>query len=203
MYKNNIKGFSLAEIVVVVGILGMIMVAVSGFQRDVFVNTKFASDSLSTTQDSRNILRMMVRELRTSSSGNDGSYPIITAASSSISFYSDVDADGLKDKVRYYIATTTLKKGLIKPTGSPLTYVAANEVFSTLAYNLKNSTSTPLFEYYDNAYAGTSSPLTQPVNISNVRLVKINLMVDVDPNKSPNVRTYTSQVNLRNLKDNL
>lgn len=203
MYKNNKNGFSLAEIVVVVGILGMIMVAVSGFQRDVFVNTKFASDSLSTTQDSRNILRMMVRELRTSSSGNDGSYPLITAATSTISFYSDVDADGLKDKVRYYIATTTLKKGLIKPTGSPLTYVAANEVFSTLAYNLKNSTSTPLFEYYDNAYAGTSSPLTQPVNISNVRLVKINLMVDVDPNKSPNVRTYTSQVNLRNLKDNL
>jgi hypothetical protein len=203
MYKNNIKGFSLAEIVVVVGILGMIMVAVSGFQRDTFVNTKFAMDSLSTTQDSRIILRMMVRELRTSSSGNDGSYPLISAATSTISFYSDVDADGLKDKVRYYIATTTLKKGLIKPTGSPLTYVAANEVFSTLAYNLKNSTSTPLFEYYDNAYAGTSSPLTQPVNISNVRLVKINLIVDVDPNKSPTVRTYTSQVNLRNLKDNL
>lgn len=203
MYKNKTKGFSLAEIVVVVGILGMIMVAVSGFQRDTFVNTKFAMDSLSTTQDSRNILRMMVRELRTSSSGNDGSYPLISAATSTISFYSDVDADGLKDKVRYYIATTTLKKGLIKPTGSPLTYVAANEVFSTLAYNLKNSTSTPLFEYYDNAYAGTSSPLTQPVNISNVRLVKINLIVDVDPNKSPTVRTYTSQVNLRNLKDNL
>jgi prepilin-type N-terminal cleavage/methylation domain-containing protein len=203
MYKNNTKGFSLAEIVVVIGILGIIMVAVSGFQRDTFVNTKFAMDSLSTTQDSRNILRMMVRELRTSSSGNDGSYPLISAATSTISFYSDVDADGLKDKVRYYIATTTLKKGLIKPTGSPLTYVAANEVFSTLAYNLKNSTSTPLFEYYDNAYAGTSSPLTQPVNISNVRLVKINLIVDVDPNKSPTVRTYTSQVNLRNLKDNL
>ncbi len=202
MYKNN-KGFSLAEIVIVVGILGMIMVVIGAFQRDIFVNTKFAQDSLSTTQDSRNILRMMVRELRTSSSGNDGSYPLISASTSTLSFYSDVDADGLKDKVRYYVATTTLTKGLIKPTGSPLTYVAANEVFSILAYNLKNSSSTPLFEYYDNAYAGTSSPLTQPVVISNVRLVKINLMVDVDPNKSPNVRTYTSQVNLRNLKDNL
>jgi prepilin-type N-terminal cleavage/methylation domain-containing protein len=202
MYKNN-KGFSLAEIVIVVGILGMIMLAIGAFQRDIFVNTKFAQDSLSTTQDSRNILRMMVRELRTASSGNDGSYPLISAASSTVSFYSDVDADGLKDKVRYFLATTTLKKGLIKPTGSPLSYVATNEVFSILAYNLKNSSSTPLFEYYDNAYAGTSSPLTQPVVISNVRLVKINLMVDVDPNKSPNVRTYTSQVNLRNLKDNL
>lgn len=202
MYKNN-KGFSLAEIVIVVGILGMIMMTVGAFQRDIFVNTKFAQDSLSTTQDSRNILRMMVRELRTSSAGNDGSYPLITAATSTLSFYSDVDADGLKDKVRYYVATTTLIKGLIKPTGSPLTYVAGNEVFSILAYNLKNSSSTPLFEYYDNTYAGTSSPLTQPLVISNVRLVKINLMVDVDPNKSPNVRTYTSQVNLRNLKDNL
>ncbi|NDB60026.1 type II secretion system protein, partial [bacterium] len=194
MIKNK-RGFTLVEIVIVVGILGMIMLVIGAFQRDVFVNSKFAQDSLSTTQDSRNILRMMVRELRTSSSGNDGSYPLISAATSTISFYSDVDADGLKDKVRYYIATSTLTKGLIKPTGSPLTYVEANEVFSILAYNLRNSSSTPLFEYYDNAYAGTSSPLTQPVVISNVRLIKINLMIDVDPNRSPNVKTYTSQVN--------
>jgi hypothetical protein len=50
---------------------------------------------------------------------------------------------------------------------------------------------------------GTSSPLTQPVITTNVRLIKINLMIDVDPNRAPVIKTYTSQVSIRNLKDNL
>jgi hypothetical protein len=38
---------------------------------------------------------------------------------------------------------------------------------------------------------------------TNVRLIKINLMIDVDPNRAPVIKTYTSQVSIRNLKDNL
>jgi prepilin-type N-terminal cleavage/methylation domain-containing protein len=202
--RTNIKnGFTLAEIVVVVAILGIIMVAVGGFQRNVFVNNKYSQDSLTSAQDARNVLRVMVRELRMASPGNDGSFAIQTAATNTIAFFSDTDADGLKEKIRYYIATTTLRKGSIKPSGNPLTYNIANETTSILAYNVKNATSSPLFEYYDSNYAGTSSPLTQPVTVTNAHLVKINLMIDADPNRSPVVRTYTTQVNFRNLKDNL
>ncbi len=204
MKKNNKnKGFTLAEIVVVVGIFGIIVLAISSFQVNVLNNNKYAQDSLSSAFDARNILRVMVKELRGASPGIDGSFAITTAATNTIAFYSDVDGDGVKDKVRYYIATSTLKKGYIKPTGNPPVYSSANEVFITLASNIKNATSSPLFEYFDSNYAGTSTPLTQPVTLTNVHLVKINLLIDADPNKSPNVRTYTSQVNLRNLKDNL
>jgi prepilin-type N-terminal cleavage/methylation domain-containing protein len=204
MKKNNKnKGFTLAEIVVVVGIFGIIVLAISSFQVNVLNNNKYAQDSLSSAFDARNILRVMVKELRGASPGIDGSFAITTAATNTIAFYSDVDGDGVKDKVRYYIATSTLRKGYIKPTGNPPVYSSANEVFITLASNIKNATSSPLFEYFDSNYAGTSTPLTQPVTLTNVHLVKINLLIDADPNKSPNVRTYTSQVNLRNLKDNL
>lgn len=204
MKKNNKnQGFTLAEIVVVVGIFGIIVLAISSFQVNVLNNNKYAQDSLSSAFDARNILRVMVKELRGASPGIDGSFAITTAATNTIAFYSDVDGDGVKDKVRYYIATSTLRKGYIKPTGNPPVYSSANEVFITLASNIKNATSSPLFEYFDSNYAGTSTPLTQPVTLTNVHLVKINLLIDADPNKSPNVRTYTSQVNLRNLKDNL
>ncbi len=199
----NQKGYTLAEIVVVVGIFGLIVIALSNFQRGVIMNNRYAQDSLSSAQDARNILRVMVRELRTASPANDGSYAIATAATNTIAFFADTDGDGLKEKVRYFIATTTLKKGSIKPSGSPLTYNSANETFSFLAYNVKNATSSPLFEYYDSNYAGTSSPLVQPVTVTSVHLVKINLMIDSDPLRAPLIRTYTSQVNLRNLKDNL
>ena len=200
LYK---KGFTLIEILMVVAILGLIMVAVFSFQVNIFRYNKYSDDSLQSAEDARAILKTMVKELRSTKQGSNGAYPIVQSATSSIIFYSDIDTDGLQEQVRYYLSTTTLKKGVIKPTGSPLSYVSSQEAFSTLAYNIKNSTSTSLFEYYDNTYTGTSSSLLQPVNVSNVRLVKINLLIDADPNRSPIPRLYTSGVILRNLKDNL
>ena len=200
---NNNRGFSLAEIIVVVGITGLIMIAISSFQVGVINNNKYSQDSLSSAQDARNIVRVMTKELRSASRSNNGSYAIIQAATNTIAFYSDVDGNGTIEQIRYFIATSTLKKGIIVPTGSPLVYNSSNEVMSTLAENVKNATSSSLFEYYDGNYAGTSTPLTQPVSVTQVRLVKINLIIDANPNKSPISRTYTSQVSLRNLKDNL
>lgn len=189
--------------IVVIAIFGIIAVAITSFQRDVIMNNKYSSDSLTSAQDARNIVRVMIKDLKTASPANDGSFAIVQAATNTLTFYSDTDGDGLKEKIRYFIATTTLKKGSIKPSGTPYTYNPANEIMSYLAYNVKNSTSSPLFEYYDGSYTGTSTPLTQPVTVTNIHLVKINLMIDADPNRSPAIRTYTSQVNLRNLKDNL
>lgn len=198
------RGVTLPELLVVVGITGIIVLALTSFQKDIFFNSKFAADSLTSAQDARSILRTMIAELRVTSPSSNGAYAIAQAATSSITFFSDTDGDGIKDQIRYYLTgTTTLKKGVVKPTGSPLVYNSANETFKTLAINLKNSSSTPLFEYYDSGYAGTSSPMTYPLDITRIRLVKINLLIDADPNRSPVPRTYTSQTSLRNLKDNL
>lgn len=196
-------GFTLVETLVALAILTIIFLVVSRFQLNILGFNKTSYDSLQSSQDARSILRVIVAELRSAQPSNNGAYPLVNAATSSITFYSDSDNDGLKEQIRYYLATTTLKKGVIVPTGSPLAYNPAQEKTSFLAYNIKNGTSTALFQYFDNTYTGTTSPLAQPVNVSNVRLVKINLTIDADPNKSPIPREYSSQVMLRNLKDNL
>ena len=58
-------------------------------------------------------------------------------------------------------------------------------------------------EYFDSNYTGTSTPLSQPVQATQVRLIRITVRIEKDPNKSPGPLTATSQVFLRNLKNNL
>ncbi|MBI5126251.1 MAG: hypothetical protein HZA80_00580 [Candidatus Taylorbacteria bacterium] len=203
MKYNFTKGITIVETLVALGIFSIVFIAVSTFQRDVIQYGATASGSLTTSYDARIILRTITRELRTSSVGNNGAYPLAQAGTSSITFFADTDSDNLKEQIRYYIASTTLKKGVIKPTGSPLTYVPGNEVVTILTSNIRNSTSTPLFTYYGSNYDGTTEPYGYPIPLTSVRLVNVNLILDADINRSPVSRSYTSQVTLRNLKDNL
>ena len=62
---------------------------------------------------------------------------------------------------------------------------------------------TPIFDYYDTNYDGTTAPLAQPVSAIAVRLVKITLIIDKNSLRPPAPITMTTQVSMRNLKDNL
>src|SRR3989344_4644245 len=115
-------------------------------------------------------------------------------------FYSDIDDDGLKEKVRYFLNGPLLQKGVIKPTGSPLSYNPASEKITTLIPNVTNAT---IFTYYDENYDGAGAELTSPINIPVVRLVKITITIDKDPNRAPVTTIFSTQVSIRNLKDNL
>ncbi len=191
------------ELLLALSIFLLILWALVTFQVKITEYNKYGGDLLQSSEDARSILRTMVRELRSIKPANNGAYPLAGAATSSITFYSDIDADGLQEQVRYFLLETTLKKGVIKPFGSPLVYSPAQEKLTFLAYNIKNGTSTALFEYFDNTFTGTSTSLVQPVTVTRVRLVRINLLIDADPRRSPLPRLYTSDVTLRNVKDNL
>lgn len=199
---KHTRGFTLVEIAIVVAILAMITIVVGRFTGDVLFLGTVARDSLSVSQDARNLLRVMTRELRAAAPSANGAFPLITVASSSISFYSDADGNGQRDLVRYYLASTTLIKGITAPSGSPLSYSTSSESTFIVMSDIRNGT-TSIFTYYDNTYAGTSSPLSFPVSIQAVRLVRIDLTLDANVNRAPITRTFTTQVSIRNLKDNL
>jgi hypothetical protein len=71
-----------------------------------------------------------------------------------------------------------------------------------MVHNITNGNS-GIFSYYDSSYDGTTAALTTPVTISAIRLVKVSLVIDADPGKSPTAVTITTQTSIRNLKDNL
>jgi prepilin-type N-terminal cleavage/methylation domain-containing protein len=196
------KGYTIAELMISIAILGVLAYTISIFQRDIFSLNFSAQNNLSAQLDARHVLRQMVSELREASPSSLGAYPISTAGTSTLIFYSDVNNDGLKDKIRYFLTGSTLKRAIVVPTGSPLTYNDANEKLTSVVSNIVNGTSTPIFTYYDSSYTGTTSPLSQPVTVSSIRLVQIKAIIDKDSRKSPSSITVLTDVTLRNLKDN-
>jgi prepilin-type N-terminal cleavage/methylation domain-containing protein len=200
--KQKIKtGFTLIEAMIVIFIMAVVGVAISNFQRDVFSTNKFLSGRLTEQDEARRALKTVTAEIRPLSPSSIGSYPIAQASPTSFTFYSDIDADALKEQIRYFLDGTTLKKGVIKPSGSPLTYNPANEQITELIHYVVNG-ATPVFSYYDKNYDGTTPSLSQPIDILAVRLVQVTIIVNQDPSRAGPI-TLTTQVSMRNLKDNL
>ncbi len=197
------KGFSLVEILVAVSIFTVASIAITLFARDIFFFNNALQGGFSLEQEGRKVLQPIVGEIRAASISSLGSYPIESAGTSSIVFFSDTDGDGIKERVRYFLLDRVIYRGQIKPTGSPLVYSGINEIVTTLVSDVENSALTPVFSYYDTNYAGTSSSLTMPVNILNIRMVKISFLIDKNGSKLPAPTTVSTQVSFRNLKDNL
>jgi len=200
--KNKQKGFSTLEMIIAMFIFLIIGIAIVTFQLNLFSLNKISGNNLIAQEDMRQILKTIASEIRSMAPSNMGAYPITEAGTSTLSFYTNTDSDSLQEKVRYFLEDTTLKKGTIKPTGNPLIYNDASETIKELAHDMANGT-TSIFYYYDTDYDGTSDPLDQPVDIPLIRLIKVNVIIDNDPIKSPPPLSMTTQVSIRNLKDNL
>lgn len=196
------KGFTLVEILVTMAIFSLILSAIGLFARDIFYYDNIFSGGLTSYDDAKKILQPVASEIRSASQSSLGSYSIEQANNTSFVFFTDNNNDGLKERIRYFSSNGILKKGVITPSGSPLQYLSGSEIIKDIVPNLRNG-ATPIFTYYDTNYNGSTSPLSTPVPVLNIRLVKITLIIDTDPNRPPAPMTVTTEVSIRNLKDNL
>lgn len=210
MKHNRNQGFTLVEILFVIGLMGFIGLAIISFERNMIASSRLLREQLETQQQIRRLFKEFEGEMRTMAPSQAGAYPIAEATSSSITFFSDYDKDGVRERIRYFYATSTksIRKGVIEPSGAgTTTYTLANEVFSDRVINLDTSaTTTPIFQYYNSSYDGvaTNTPLTSPINIPDVRHIKMLIYVRVPSQKgSTTPLMFQTQVTPRNIKDNL
>jgi hypothetical protein len=199
---RNSEGITFIETLMTVFMFTLIAGAAWTFWRHVISLSTTVSGSLTTQQQMRQTFRFMSAEIRSLSPSSIGAYAIAEATASTFTFYSDADNDGLKERIRYFVDGTAIRRGVLIPSGNPLTYNPVNETVSTVASGFVSGP-TPLFAYYDTNYDGTTAPLTAPVDVRAVRLIKITATIDRDALLPPPPITLTTHVSMRNLKDNL
>jgi prepilin-type N-terminal cleavage/methylation domain-containing protein len=192
------RGFTLAEMMVVISIFAAMSIALSYAILQTYRGNAYVFEAASSLDNARRGVNTALENLREASYGEDGSYPIASAATSSVTFYADVDEDGPIEKVRVYLSNGVLYRGVTNATGNPPSYAGQPETVQTVVGYVRNATSTPLFSYYDSSGASLG---TTAIDATKVRFVTMGILVDLNPTRAPNVYTLTGSATLRNLRD--
>ncbi len=93
------------------------------------------------------------------------------------------------------IQGSQLKKGVIKAVGSPPTYPLEQEKISIISQYVRNLP--PIFEYFDQNGKKIED---YPARLAETKLMKVFLVVDVNPERPPKEYQLESYAQLRNLK---
>lgn len=189
------RAFTLIETLVVVAIVALVGVGMQYAIQYFYRANNYVLQSTVAVNNARLGVSTVASNLREATYGDDGSYPIATAATSTIMFYGDIDKDGGVERVTASLIGTTLYRVVTNAGGSPPSYLGQTPATTTVVSYVKNGTSTPVFRYYDS----TGTELTGTVNVSQVRSVSVTLMTDVNPLRAPEIYTLTQTASLRNL----
>lgn len=202
-FSRSINGFTLIEALAAIAIFSVLMLAILAFAVYLYQYQGADLRQIQATEQARRGIEKITREIREARRSANGSYPIEQVQNQSLIIYADPDNDNVIERLRYFLESSTLKEGVIKPSGSPLTYSPANEVIKNIATNVANNASEPIFYYYDKNYQGTGNPLSFPVNIADIRLVRVFLKIDAEAAWPPPPFNLEGVAQIRTLKDNL
>lgn len=194
---HNKSGFTLIETLVVVGIFSFIIIGMSTMFATLYKQQHADVVRLESLQIAGRAIETMSSEVRKINRAEDGSSPIVSAEESYLVFYSDIDNDGLTEKIQYFLAGTNIQKTVTEP-GAGLDYSGAG-VVTIIARNIINDT-VPLFAYYDEDYLTSLTPLTYPANVTEIKLIGINLYINPDSNYLSNPLFVTTKIHPRNIK---
>ena len=195
MIPMTTRAFTLIEMIVVVALTGSVGVGLLLMISYFYRSNAYLIEATAATESASEGIVVTLESLREATYGEDGSYPLAAAATSSVTFYADLDLDDSVERVRLYVQNGTLYRSLTEPSGNPPGYTQSPSV-TTIATYVKNGTSTPAFRYYDR----NGVELTGSVDIAEVRTVRTRFDVDINPLRAPNVVTFEGAATLRNVR---
>ena len=200
--KSN--GFTLIEVIVTISIFTLILFGIVLLVTSVLQDSGFQQRILDNNDQARKLATTFTNEMRNAVTSATGSYVIGEASDQQIIFFTQTSTT--VNRIRYYLSGGKLYKGVTIPTGTPPTYNLANETVEVVQSAMATGVGEVIFKYYDSDYTGGvgQNPLTQPVNLTQIRYVTMDLKIYLQGSRN-NINTYTVRAgaSIRNLKDNL
>ncbi len=197
-------GFTLVEMLISIALFLIISIGLVALASNLLTASGKQSGLVVDSDQARKLAFNIMNELRNAQTSSTGAYALATADNQTLMFYSNIDADSVIERVRYFTQNGKLYKNVLKPVGNPLVYNPANETVLVVQDNVANGGS-PLFYYYDGAYDGVNgSAISQPVSVTMVKFVKLDLKIYNKAGvQNTNFYTITASGSVRNLKTNL
>lgn len=197
------RGFTLIEALVVVALNTVLLLVIINTVTQLYKNHGYTFEQSNEIEVARRGLGTWVRDAREMTSGANGAFAIVKAGTSTIGFYSDIDKDSSIEYVEYILGTTTtLRKYTYNPIGYPATYSTTTpssiEILSEYVQNGKQNVD--IFKYYNSNGTLITSPQAM---ISDVTYMTMNIIVNIDPVRSPGEFMLQGSAAPRNLKTNL
>ncbi|NTW29967.1 MAG: hypothetical protein HGB34_02435 [Candidatus Moranbacteria bacterium] len=202
--RKYLRGMTLVELLAA---LFIVMLGMGGFSvlliRSYRMNGFILETGVASATASRAVERT-IADLRKVRQGDDGSYPVVSGDDFDLRVFIDIDDDGKTERIHYFLQNGSLMRGITEPTTTqPVSYPSGDQSVTTVAMYVANESSEPVFSYYNDDYPGdtVNNPLSTPISIQEVRLVRVRLIVNVNPNKAPEETNVESIAELRNLNE--
>jgi type II secretory pathway pseudopilin PulG len=194
-------GMTLVETVVAIGIYTILILAITSSITSLYKTNSYALAQANEVDNARRGMTQWNRDTKEMILAEDGTFPLAVIDEHHLGYFSDTDQDLNVEYVEYILASTTLTKYVYNATGSPATYDFTTpdqeQTLSLFVQNINQATST--FFYFDETGAALSS--TSP--LVDVKYIKAQIIVNIDPFRSPGEFMLRSSIAPRNLKDNL
>lgn len=189
--KNNTKkcAFTLIEILIAMSIVSIIILIFNQFLITGFKSTTFNMEQEEAISEARNGIDIITKEIRGANSSENGSYAISEISTNTFVFYNDINKDGKREKIKYYLDGYNLKKE-VTLSGVDNNYTSTSTI-SVLSKYINNR-GVSIFKYYDNSNIETSS-------IDRIKRISIKLYVNVTPQRAPDDYVLETDVTFRNL----
>lgn len=196
--RKGQRGFTLVEMVVVVALFGILSLVLTQSIVSFYNFNAYTLAQAYQVSHVRDSMEQMVRDIREMTFADDGAFPLVIWQDDRIGFYSDIDRDASVEYIEYTLSSTTLTKSIFNATGTPPVYPATPESVTILSEYVQNDIQgLPVFEYY--VADGTTA--TGATTVTDIRYVRVNVVVNIDPVRDPGEYMLRSSAALRNLKN--
>src|SRR3989344_6609897 len=111
--RKHMAGFTLVETIVFIAIFTLALLAVTSAITYFYQTNRYLLQQAVAVTNARAGVEHLVRDLREAAFSDDGTYVLVGAATSTVTFYSDVDRDNSVEKIRYFLDNSMFKRGII------------------------------------------------------------------------------------------